>query len=123
MAVSKCSWTPVGIAQETHAVCRASESLAVRKGVHDIMVYCFAVYLVFGAAGSIGSALSQRLVAGRYGTPAAVVLTDAADDRLQQLKQKLQGPVSVMPADATKAEEVCEGPRELKGLGFRVQGP
>lgn len=72
------------------------------------------VYIVFGATGGIGSALSHHLAAlaanqsGLSVGPAGLVLSAQHDAQLKELQQKLGGGVAVdvVAADATKPEEV-----------------
>jgi NAD(P)-dependent dehydrogenase (short-subunit alcohol dehydrogenase family) len=76
------------------------------------MILANAVYVVFGATGGIGSALSRRLLFGRYGAPSALVLAADHKDKLQQLQQQLQERSSgetkleVVTADATDPDAV-----------------
>ena len=77
---------------------------------------------MFGASGGIGSALSQRLLFGRYGSPAALVLAADHKDKLQQLQQQLQERSSgetkleVITADATDHDAVS-------AVSFSICGP
>lgn len=70
---------------------------------HSAIVLTHAVYLVFGATGGIGSALSRRLA----GSSVSLVLSGEADGKLDKLKQEVGGKVDVIAADARDPKAVC----------------
>lgn len=80
----------------------------------------FAVYLVFGASGGIGSALVEALGRGAAGGGARVVLAGLHEDKLEAVAERAtaagggkggeqgqqQGQCEVVTCDALKPEEV-----------------
>jgi NAD(P)-dependent dehydrogenase (short-subunit alcohol dehydrogenase family) len=105
-ASSLCNASLLSIAQVQQSGSFSSSAASSKEGP---------VYIVFGATGGIGAALSQRLAAqansksGVSAAPSALILSAQHDNQLKQLQQRIhQGGlnVDVAAADATKPEEV-----------------
>eukprot|EP00879_Flechtneria_rotunda_P006481 GHRR01006810.1.p1 GENE.GHRR01006810.1~~GHRR01006810.1.p1 ORF type:complete len:354 (+),score=136.51 GHRR01006810.1:213-1274(+) len=90
------------------------------------------VYLVFGATGGIGAALSHRLAAlGGAKTslpglvpPSALILSAEHDDKLKDLQGQLKGsfPIDVFSADATNPDAVDKVVQEVISRHGRLDG-